>query len=251
MGNNVFYEKSGAYTWDEQSFRQDRVRKLTAELDSLLSTTTPLTVLDVASGSGDFIENIAKRFPQHSYYGSDIAKNVIEQNQKHKIGVKWDVADFNAVVAYDSGKFDIIIAGEIIEHLYDTDNFMLEMKRLLRPGGHLLLTTPNLASWLDRLTLLLGMQPFSTEVSNVSRKFGREKFYEFLKIQEDSPSAGHLRCFTRGALRSIFTFYDFAIEKEIPCSVHEFRLNHWITKVMPGMAQNLFFVARTKTDEAQ
>lgn len=246
MGNNVFYEESGSYAWDEKSFQQDRVKKLTKELVSLLLGRTSLNVMDVGSGSGDFIDSMARNYPEHNYYGNDIAKNIVEQNKKQKISVKWDVADFNNRVNYESCHFDIIIAGEIIEHLYDTDSFMLEMKRLLKPGGYLLLTTPNLASWLDRLTLLLGMQPFSTEVSNVSRKFGREKFYKLLRLDGDSASAGHLRCFTRGALRSMFEFYDFDIVKEIPCSVHEFAFNHLITKAMPGLAQNLFFIVKPK-----
>jgi ubiquinone/menaquinone biosynthesis C-methylase UbiE len=246
MKNKDFYENGGAYSWEECSFQQDRIKKLTKELVSYLSLGVGLTVLDVASGTGGFIDRIARQFPANTYNGNDIAKNIIEENRRNITSVSWDVADFNTKVDYEDCFFDIVIAGEIIEHLYDTDNFMVEIHRILKPNGVLLLTTPNLASWLDRLTLLFGMQPFSTEVSNVSRKFGREIFYQLLRLDGANPSAGHLRCFTRSALRDVFEFYNFNVIKEIPCSVHNFWLNDLITKLMPGLAQNYLFVVNKK-----
>lgn len=55
--------------------------------------------------------------------------------------------------------FDVIIAGDIIEHLMDTDVFLQELRRVLRPGGYLLITTPNIAWWWNRLRLLFGKVP--------------------------------------------------------------------------------------------
>lgn len=90
------------------------------------------------------------------------------------------------------------------------------------------------------------MQPFSTEVSNKSRKFGREMFYKFVKLDHNSQSAGHLRCFTIGAIKAMFTHYNFEIVKCISCSVHNFLLNRIITKLVPGMSQNIFFIFKKK-----
>lgn len=55
--------------------------------------------------------------------------------------------------------YDLLIAGEIIEHLVDTDHFAEEALRVLKPGGHLILSTPNLASWYNRVRLLRGLVP--------------------------------------------------------------------------------------------
>jgi 2-polyprenyl-3-methyl-5-hydroxy-6-metoxy-1,4-benzoquinol methylase len=57
--------------------------------------------------------------------------------------------------------YDLLIAGEIIEHLVDTDHFAAEAHRILKPGGHLILSTPNLASWYNRIRLLRGLVPAS------------------------------------------------------------------------------------------
>jgi len=48
---------------------------------------------------------------------------------------------------YPDGNFDLVIGGEVIEHLtYDPMHMLLECRRVLREGGYLLLTTPNVGS---------------------------------------------------------------------------------------------------------
>lgn len=47
----------------------------------------------------------------------------------------------------DGDRFDLVIAPEILEHMaVDPMGFMIELHRILKPGGRLLLTTPNIAS---------------------------------------------------------------------------------------------------------
>ena len=55
--------------------------------------------------------------------------------------------------------FDAITALDVIEHLFDTDIFLSELHRILVPGGHLIVATPNLAWWWSRLRLLAGVCP--------------------------------------------------------------------------------------------
>lgn len=88
-----------------------------------------------------------------------------------------------------SGSVDVVIMGEIIEHLVDTDAALIEARRLLRPGGWLLLSTPNLAAWFNRGLLLLGVQPAFSEVS-LKGIYGRP----------GTEVVGHLHLFTRRAL---------------------------------------------------
>ena len=58
-----------------------------------------------------------------------------------------------------------MIMSELIEHLVDTDSAVDEVRRVLRPGGVLLLSTPNLAAWFNRGLVGLGIQPVFSEVS--------------------------------------------------------------------------------------
>jgi 2-polyprenyl-3-methyl-5-hydroxy-6-metoxy-1,4-benzoquinol methylase len=54
---------------------------------------------------------------------------------------------------------DIILSEAMIEHVKDPKAFLNTCKNLLKPGGYLLLTTPNLATLLKRLRFLLGLSP--------------------------------------------------------------------------------------------
>jgi 2-polyprenyl-3-methyl-5-hydroxy-6-metoxy-1,4-benzoquinol methylase len=57
---------------------------------------------------------------------------------------------------FEPGSFDVVLCGDLIEHLRDPEAFLRRMRPLLRGGGKLVLTTPNVANWAMRLGLLAG-----------------------------------------------------------------------------------------------
>jgi SAM-dependent methyltransferase len=67
--------------------------------------------------------------------------------------------DVGSHLPFQDGTLAGILAGEIIEHVYDPALLLAECARVLRPGGVLVLTTPNLATAQDRLRFLLGRTP--------------------------------------------------------------------------------------------
>lgn len=67
--------------------------------------------------------------------------------------------DANERFPYPSDSFHAIFAGELIEHLFDTLHFIEECRRVLKPNGVLILTTPNLAGLEDRIKFLFGISP--------------------------------------------------------------------------------------------
>ena len=69
------------------------------------------------------------------------------------------VCDLNESLPIESNSADIVIAGEIIEHIINPFRFLLEVKRILKSSGRLLLTVPNIASLKNRVLLLFGMMP--------------------------------------------------------------------------------------------
>jgi SAM-dependent methyltransferase len=81
-------------------------------------------------------------------------------------GVAIVPADLGAPLPLDDASFDVVVSNQVIEHLYNTDLFVSEAVRIVKPGGVVVTSTENLASWHNVASLLLGWQPFS--LTNVS-----------------------------------------------------------------------------------
>jgi 2-polyprenyl-3-methyl-5-hydroxy-6-metoxy-1,4-benzoquinol methylase len=52
--------------------------------------------------------------------------------------------------------FDVVLCGDLVEHLRDPGATLARLRAFLRPAGRLVLTTPNVANWAMRLSLLAG-----------------------------------------------------------------------------------------------
>ena len=146
-------------------------------------------VLDLGCGTGSFIKILSKK--NKLVEGVEISKKVAQIGQKK--GLKIKVADLHQTFPYQSNTFDTITAGEIIEHIYDTDFFLKEIKRILKPNGFLIISTPNIATFGRRLMLLFGINPLiETSLENGS---------------------GHIRYFTKKSLQQLLEKHNFQITK--------------------------------------
>ncbi len=56
----------------------------------------------------------------------------------------------------EPGSFDVVLGGDVIEHLRDPAATLARLRPLLRPGGRVVVSTPNVANWAIRLSLLSG-----------------------------------------------------------------------------------------------
>jgi 2-polyprenyl-3-methyl-5-hydroxy-6-metoxy-1,4-benzoquinol methylase len=238
-----FYESQGFAVGDHDYAIEDRFSKIVKIINNHISRngeSAPHRLLDIGCGDASFLSYLAVLFPELRLAGSDVAVNIVKLNKQKFINMDFFNHDFNKVITHEE-KFDIIIAGEIIEHLENTDIFLESLQALLAPGGIIILTTPNLASWLDRIMLLIGWQPFSTEVSYASRTFGRKKFYAIFGITE-SPAVGHLRLFTPGALYDLTKYYGFKMIEHFPYHQQPFLINVQISKYFKNFAEGIILV---------
>lgn len=162
-------------------------------------------VLDAGCG----ISTLGKTFGNH-VYGFDIN----HESGKHarRNGIIFTRGDIEKKWPYRDNTFDIVIASHVIEHVLNPDFLILEAKRVLKRGGLLIIGTPNLAAWFNRLLLLFGIQPFFAEVSTVDKTLGL-KFTR--KLTPSRNPLGHLRLFTSVALRDILELHKFDIVKSI------------------------------------
>jgi SAM-dependent methyltransferase len=81
-------------------------------------------------------------------------------------GVEVSQHDLDEPLPFAEDAFDLVHANQVIEHLRSTDAFIREVARVLAPGGRALLSTNNLASWHNVVSLTLGFQPLPSHVSD-------------------------------------------------------------------------------------
>ncbi|MDO8291261.1 MAG: methyltransferase domain-containing protein [Gallionella sp.] len=111
----------------------------------------------------------------------------------------------NEPFPYAEGEFDVVIFAEIIEHLLnDPCKVLREIKRVLKPGGTLIVTTPNVA-----------------RLENVARLISGDNIYD--PYSGYGPYVRHNREYTRHELVTLLQFEGFDVEEHFTADVHENR----------------------------
>jgi 2-polyprenyl-3-methyl-5-hydroxy-6-metoxy-1,4-benzoquinol methylase len=176
-------------------------------------------------------------------FGCDIREGTVEAEAvEDRIEIRLlDISE--AEDAYSLDFFDFVFAGEVIEHLKETDRLVTRASDYLKPGGYLILTTPNLAAWYERILLASGILPIVCEVSDTSRVFGRRLLYRMMG-KVDSKPVGHLRLFTPSALRELCEYHGLEFVQHNPYWTMDFFLNRWISRMSVNLAQGIFMVFR-------
>lgn len=141
-------------------------------------------------------------------------------------------ADFMKSNPFGNKKFDIIVAGEVIEHVYDTDLFLKKIHKILKKDGILLLTTPNVASLPRRILLLLGINPI------LENRF------------IPGYSVGHIRYFTFNDIEKLMFDNGFTIT-ERKSDIVNFNnkgtlYSAVIPKIIPSFGRSIMIVAKLK-----
>jgi SAM-dependent methyltransferase len=189
-----FYEQSEVPI-GSGSDRARRQLRMLAEV--LRERQGPQRILDVGCGDGAATGLVARFSADNHVVGVDWSTRAVRKASEYGFTVvSGGVESPGLPIA--TGTVDVVIMSELIEHLVDTDAALAEAWRVLRPGGALLLSTPNLAAWYNRALVAFGVQPVFSEVSlrGIHGRPGRQV-------------VGHLRLFTRRALVSMLHANDF------------------------------------------
>lgn len=168
------------------------------------------SLVDLGCDDGSLTMRLASRVGADSIHGVEIVEERAQIAEKR--GVHVIRADLNSPMPLGDGTFDVACSNQVIEHLHDTDLFVSEVFRILRPGGYTVVSTENLASWHNIASLLFGWQPFSlTNVSHQSGSIGNP-----LALHRGEAFAWksweHVRVFAYRGLSELFTAHGFVVE---------------------------------------
>lgn len=156
-----------------------RIKLMLSEVDRL--NIKNRNILDMGCYDGIFLASIKNR--NNNFFGLEASDYEVKKCQEK--GIDAGQFFFNDLdrLPYDDNFFDLVIAGEIIEHIFDTDFFLEEIKRILKPGGKLLISTPNMASFGRRLLLLFGFNPVIEVSPNEAKSSGHIRYFTFQTLK--------------------------------------------------------------------
>jgi 2-polyprenyl-3-methyl-5-hydroxy-6-metoxy-1,4-benzoquinol methylase len=129
-------------------------------------------IVDFGCGTGWMTEILAQF---GTAVGVDLAPEPARQLLSH--------LSFFSADALPQGPFDVVVSQEVLEHADNQEDYLNHAYRLLRPGGYLILTTPNAKVSLARPELLV--QPVEKHLTSpqlesmLKRKFSILKLYSF------------------------------------------------------------------------
>src|SRR5436190_8761517 len=142
-------------------------------------------VLDVGCGDGRLTAELER--VGVSVVGVDVAAEALRRARETNPGLRLGLIPAEGPWPLDDSSFDVVWAGDTIEHVADTAAWLSEVRRVLRSGGTLLLSTPAH----DRLTLLA--------LALRARRFDAHF----------DPRSDHLRFYTARTLRRLLEDFRF------------------------------------------
>ncbi|NPV01305.1 MAG: class I SAM-dependent methyltransferase [Brevinematales bacterium] len=135
-------------------------------------------IIDLGCGPGHLCKSIhEKGFP---VIGVDISENSLKLVREK--GIPTIKADLQEKLPFKDDELDILVASEVVEHIFDTETFMSELKRVMKPGGSIIITTPNVASLARRFLLFFGKNPYLDY--KLSGTAGHVRYFTFKNMRD-------------------------------------------------------------------
>ncbi len=180
-----------------------------ANILDLVEKSVNAKFLDLGCNDGTLTTQLAGKIGTADTYGVEISDEEIKLAEQKGIRVK--KFDLNDRFDFPDESFDVIHANQVIEHLYNSDNFLAEIFRTLKPGGYAIVSTENASSWCNIFASLLGWQMFSlTSFSHKKLGIGNPLA---LHRNKDGFYDAHVRIYNYYGLKGYFEVFRFKIEK--------------------------------------
>lgn len=201
--NSSYYEKYKEFTELGSDLGLTAPQKMKTVLKiatRLFGKGTQIRILDIGGVYGSF-SLFKKTFPESEIWTVNISKEQIE-GCEHPV-----YEDVSQGCSLKPNYFDFVFCGDVIEHIIEPDKLVKEIHGLLKSPGYFILTTPNLASFANRFSLLFGFAPTNYHPSE--KRHG--------SLFGVKPASWHKSVFTIGAMKGFLREHGFKV-----ISVHSF-----------------------------
>ncbi len=144
-------------------------------------------LLDIGAGTGDFLVEAKKR--GWNIFGTEPNSQAKKLAEQKEIRLASETSD------YQNQKFDVITMWHVLEHIPNLKNQIIELRRLLKPNGHLIIAVPNFKSY-------------------------DAKYYKSFWAAYDVPR--HLWHFSKNSIQKLFSEKDIKLEMTLPMKFDSF-----------------------------
>jgi len=165
---------------EKRTPKTDYPKKLISYLSESFGLQGSIKLLELGCGRGDFL----LEFQNFGFECKGLDRD--ESSVKNEYGLEVKQCDLaNDVFPYDDESFDVVYHKSVLEHMYDPGNLMSETMRVLKPGGKLIILTPDWhTQWKNFFEDFTHSRPFDVmALSDLLKIYGFkntiiEKFYQ-------------------------------------------------------------------------
>ena len=138
-----------------QQTNMDYYGQVNLELAEAVGSAKPTQVLEIGCGCGALGGYMKSLNPSLRWDGIEAFRQAAEQARSHLDHVTYaniEDVDLDAYAAY----YDTIVMGDLIEHLVDPWALLKRLSRILKRGGQLVMSVPNINHWSIAYSMMLG-----------------------------------------------------------------------------------------------
>lgn len=168
-----FYERY----WKNKEVLEDFSYKWPV-IKKVIPVNKKIKILDFGCGKGTILSEIISMNPSAEITAVDVSGEALRFVKKRFPKIKLAKIKDGEKLPFKTHGFDFIIASDVIEHIYDTENVLAELSRILKPKGKLLISVPYNGKLKNTIITLF--------------------FYEFIF----NPYSPHIRFFSKKSLKN-------------------------------------------------
>ena len=184
-------------------------------------------ILDLGCGYGGLTAAFADLLDCDTVHGIDLDEE--RRSVAEKRGVTTHSLDLESEsFPFSEGDIDLVLSFGVLEHLKYYDHPIEESHRVLREGGFILYSVPNLGSWVNRIALLMGNQPRDVEISQ-QKPVGISRFYP------DDGFLDHAHSPTHRAFVELLDHHGFTVTDSVGIFPYQ---EHWYVRLMDKLTAN-------------
>lgn len=198
--------KTASVIWPEdrdRSYTANILEEVISYLDRTLRVREGSILLDCGWGFGGIALSLKNHWRLAEVYGLELDPHAAEVARNR--GVLVTCMDMSrAQWPFPDQFFDVVTSFGVLDYMPTFDHVLVEMRRVLKSQGIMVVSLPNLASWHNRISLLLGYQPRDVEISD-KYLCGVHPYYH---RRGDAPS-GHIHTCTAHAFKDLAEYHGF------------------------------------------